>query len=168
VLRHVFGVVLCRLSLVHGVEIEFGIIVLDRLEVHAQRLLDACWGQFRDDSLSCVSKNAPSRVNVDRFPALILAHRNLRLMGQMWSERQGSSLAALVEPMIGASGGKRSSCFKARQNARVVRPPVSPSGLLPPRRDGFMPPRRTGTSSTSPMNVCHPTSTPRWPPPPLL
>jgi hypothetical protein len=41
VLRHVFGIVLCRLSLVHGVEIELGVIVLDRLEVHAQGLLDA-------------------------------------------------------------------------------------------------------------------------------
>jgi hypothetical protein len=41
VLRHVFGIVLCRLSLVHCVEIELGVIVLDRLEVHAQGLLDA-------------------------------------------------------------------------------------------------------------------------------
>jgi hypothetical protein len=41
VLRHVFGIVLCRLSLVHGVEIELGVVVLDRLEVHAQGLLNA-------------------------------------------------------------------------------------------------------------------------------
>jgi hypothetical protein len=41
VLRHVFGVILCRLSLVHCVEIELGVVVLDWLEVHAQRLLDA-------------------------------------------------------------------------------------------------------------------------------
>jgi hypothetical protein len=41
VLRHIFGIVLCRLSLVHGVEIDLGVVVLDWLEVHAQRLLDA-------------------------------------------------------------------------------------------------------------------------------
>ena len=34
VLLHVFGIVLRRLSVVHGVEIELGIIALDRLEVH--------------------------------------------------------------------------------------------------------------------------------------
>ena len=31
VFLHVFGIVLCRLLFVHGVEIEFGVIVLDRL-----------------------------------------------------------------------------------------------------------------------------------------
>jgi hypothetical protein len=41
VLRHVFDVILSRLSLVHGVEIELGVVVLDWLEVHAQGLLDA-------------------------------------------------------------------------------------------------------------------------------
>jgi hypothetical protein len=40
VLRHIFGIVLRRLLLVHGVEIEVGVIVLDWLEVHAQGLLD--------------------------------------------------------------------------------------------------------------------------------
>jgi hypothetical protein len=42
VLRHVFSIVLCRLSLVHGIKIEVGVVVLDWLEVHAQGLLDAC------------------------------------------------------------------------------------------------------------------------------
>ena len=35
VLLHVFGIVLRRLSFVHGVEIKIGIVVLDRLEVHS-------------------------------------------------------------------------------------------------------------------------------------
>ena len=34
VLLHVLGIVLCRLSFIHGVEVELGIIVLDWLEVH--------------------------------------------------------------------------------------------------------------------------------------
>jgi len=41
VFLHVFGIVFHRLSFVHGVEIELGVIVLDRLEVHPQGLLDA-------------------------------------------------------------------------------------------------------------------------------
>ena len=41
VLLHVFGVVLRRLSSVHGVEIELGVVVLDRLKVHPQGFLDA-------------------------------------------------------------------------------------------------------------------------------
>ena len=40
VLHYIFGIVLRRLLLVHGVEIEVGVIVLDWLEVHAQGLLD--------------------------------------------------------------------------------------------------------------------------------
>ena len=46
VLLHVLGVVLHRLSFVHGVEIDLGIIVLDGLEVHSEGLLDAILGQF--------------------------------------------------------------------------------------------------------------------------
>ena len=38
---HVFCIVLGRLSFVHGVEIEFRIIVLDWLEVHPKGILDA-------------------------------------------------------------------------------------------------------------------------------
>jgi hypothetical protein len=38
---HEFGIVLRCLSLVHGVEIEVGVIVLDWLEVHPESLLDA-------------------------------------------------------------------------------------------------------------------------------
>ena len=34
VLLHVFGIVLRRLSLVHGVKIKLGVVVLDWLEVH--------------------------------------------------------------------------------------------------------------------------------------
>ena len=41
VFLHVFGIVVRRLSFVHGVEIEFGIIVLDWLEVHPEGLLYA-------------------------------------------------------------------------------------------------------------------------------
>ena len=41
VLLHVLGIVFDRLSPVHGVEIELGVIVLDGLEVHPQGLLDA-------------------------------------------------------------------------------------------------------------------------------
>jgi hypothetical protein len=41
VFLHVFGIVFHCLSLVHGVEIELGVIVLDGLEVHPQGLLDA-------------------------------------------------------------------------------------------------------------------------------
>ena len=44
VLPHVFGIVLERLLLVHGVEIKFGIVVLDGLEIHSQSLLDADGG----------------------------------------------------------------------------------------------------------------------------
>ena len=41
VLMYVLGIVLRRLSLIHGVEVKLGIIVLDGLEVHPQGLLDA-------------------------------------------------------------------------------------------------------------------------------
>ena len=41
VLLHVLGIVFDRLSLVHGVEVELGIIVLDGLKIHPQGLLDA-------------------------------------------------------------------------------------------------------------------------------
>ena len=37
----VFDIVFHRLSLVHGVEVELGVVVLDGLEVHPQGLLDA-------------------------------------------------------------------------------------------------------------------------------
>ena len=40
-LLHVFGVVLGRLSSVHGVEIELGVVILDGLKVHPQGLLNA-------------------------------------------------------------------------------------------------------------------------------
>ena len=43
VLFHVLGVILGRLSLVHGVQIELGIVALDGLEAHPQSLLDAMW-----------------------------------------------------------------------------------------------------------------------------
>jgi hypothetical protein len=46
VLLHVFGIVLRRLSFVYSVEIEFGVVVLNRLEVHPQSLLDAVWSQL--------------------------------------------------------------------------------------------------------------------------
>ena len=75
-LLHVFGVVLRRLSLVHGVEIELGVIVLDWLEVHPKGLLDAVgWSQLvgpRKQSMHLQS--APSRVDVDRFYILLTAH----------------------------------------------------------------------------------------------
>ena len=45
VLLHVFGIVLHRLSSVHGIEIELRVIVLDWLEIHPQGLLDAISGQ---------------------------------------------------------------------------------------------------------------------------
>ena len=41
VLLHVLVIVLDRLSLVHGVEIELGVLVFDGLEVHPQGILDA-------------------------------------------------------------------------------------------------------------------------------
>ena len=54
ILLHVPGIVLDRLSLVHGVKSELEVIVLNGLEVHLQGLLDATWrqlvypcGQFR-------------------------------------------------------------------------------------------------------------------------
>ena len=40
-LLHVFGVVLCCLSFVYGVEGKARVFVLDRLEVHLKGLLDA-------------------------------------------------------------------------------------------------------------------------------
>ena len=43
VLLHVFGIVLRRLSFVHGIEIEFGVVVLDRYEEHPQGLLETIW-----------------------------------------------------------------------------------------------------------------------------
>jgi hypothetical protein len=62
-----------------------------------------------------------------------------------------------------------SSCGDASESnenahARTARPPVSPSGLLPTRRDGFILPRRTGSSLTFSANVRHQISTPRQPP----
>ena len=98
VLHHIFGIVLRRLSLVHGVEVELGVVILDRLEVYAQRLLDVCWGQFGDDNLSWVSQNAPSRVNVGRFPALVTAHRYDRLLGRVRVKDKESLLVAPVSP----------------------------------------------------------------------
>ena len=57
VLLHVFGIVLCRLALVHGVEIELGVVVLDQLEVHPESLLDAVWSQlFVLPNRFCISK----------------------------------------------------------------------------------------------------------------
>ena len=41
ILLHVLVIVLDRLSLVHCVEIEFGVLVFDGLEVHPQGILDA-------------------------------------------------------------------------------------------------------------------------------
>jgi len=41
VVLHVFGVVLGHLPFVHGVEIDFGVIVLDGLEEHPEGVLDA-------------------------------------------------------------------------------------------------------------------------------
>jgi len=46
VLLHGIGVVLRRLSFVHGEEIKPGVIVLDRLKEHPQGILDAVWSQF--------------------------------------------------------------------------------------------------------------------------
>jgi len=43
VLLHVFGIVLHRLPLVHGIEIDLRVIVLDGLEVHPEGLLDAVY-----------------------------------------------------------------------------------------------------------------------------
>ena len=40
VLLHVIGVILRRLSFVHCVEIKPGVVILDRLEVHPEGLLD--------------------------------------------------------------------------------------------------------------------------------
>ena len=48
VLLHVVGVVFHRLSFVHGEEVNPGIVVLDRLEIHPQGLLDAIWSQLVD------------------------------------------------------------------------------------------------------------------------
>jgi len=41
ILLHVLGIIGRRLSFVHGVEVEPGVIVLDGLEVHAHGFLDA-------------------------------------------------------------------------------------------------------------------------------
>jgi hypothetical protein len=50
VFLHIFGVIFHRLSFIHGVEIEFGVIGLDRLEVHSEcileSVLDAVWSQL--------------------------------------------------------------------------------------------------------------------------
>ena len=46
VFLHVFGIVFHRLSFVHGVEIELGVVALDGLEVHPQGLLDAVSDEF--------------------------------------------------------------------------------------------------------------------------
>jgi len=44
---HILGVVLHRLSFVHGVEIKLQVVVLDWLEVHLEGLLDAMdWSQL--------------------------------------------------------------------------------------------------------------------------
>ena len=43
VLLHVFRIVLRRLSFVHGIEIDSGIVVLDRYEEHSQGLLETIW-----------------------------------------------------------------------------------------------------------------------------
>jgi hypothetical protein len=48
VLLRVPGIVFRRLSLVHCVEIELGVVVLDRLEVHSEGLLDAVRSQLVD------------------------------------------------------------------------------------------------------------------------
>ena len=41
ILLHVLSIILDRLSLIHGVEIELGVIFLDGLEIHPQGILDA-------------------------------------------------------------------------------------------------------------------------------
>jgi hypothetical protein len=50
VFLHIFGVIFCRLSFIHGVEIELGVVGLDRLEVHPESVLesvlDAVWSQL--------------------------------------------------------------------------------------------------------------------------
>jgi hypothetical protein len=43
VFPHVLGIVLRRLSFVHGVKVELGTIVFDQLEVRVQGLLDTVW-----------------------------------------------------------------------------------------------------------------------------
>jgi len=57
VLLHVFGVILHRLSFVHCVEIELGVVVLDWLEVHPKGLLDAVgWSQLVGPNNHCISE----------------------------------------------------------------------------------------------------------------
>ena len=50
ILLHVIGVVLHRLPFVHGIEIKLGVIVLDWLEVHPERCLNANWNQLESQS----------------------------------------------------------------------------------------------------------------------
>jgi hypothetical protein len=52
VLCHVIGIVLSCLSLVHGIEIELRVVVLDWLEVYAQGLLNAWNTQDQLSSLN--------------------------------------------------------------------------------------------------------------------
>ena len=77
VLLDVFGVVLDRFSFIHGVEVEFGVVVLDWLEEHPEGLLDAKFLQSAYRSLRSILdlKNAPSRVDIDPFRILLTAHR---------------------------------------------------------------------------------------------
>ena len=75
-------IVLVRLLLVHGVEIELGIIVLDGLEVHPQGLSDhAIDVASARLSLRPIQTlwNAPPRINIDidRFCVLLATHRGV-------------------------------------------------------------------------------------------
>ena len=45
VFLHILGIVFHRLAFVHSVEIELGVVALNRLEVHPESLLDAVWSQ---------------------------------------------------------------------------------------------------------------------------
>ena len=56
-----------RPSFVHGAEIKPVIIVLDRLEVHPEDLLDAVWSQLVDRCNRSASLNAPGRTTLTGF-----------------------------------------------------------------------------------------------------
>jgi len=80
ILLHIIGVVLHRLSSVHSVKIEAGIVVLDWLEVHPEGFLDTVWSQL-DGIDPGTLQNAPSRIDIDRSCVLLTTHRGFLIWG---------------------------------------------------------------------------------------
>jgi len=81
VVLHVLGIVLGRLPFVHGVEIEFGVIVLDGLEEHPQGILDAISSKFYSSRLILHLWNAPFGVDIDWFWLFLATHRSIPQRG---------------------------------------------------------------------------------------